>query len=110
MTSFFDTSLIEKINQFPDVGNAIIKNYLTLQIKFTDDFNLFVQFNDPTKPTNQHHAYTYLNYDCRDAVKYYYFDRMPHNNINDVYDEIKRMSNTETRQTCCKSRYYRTYI
>lgn len=77
-------------------------NYEIIIITFIDDFKLYVD----GRPTEYYSYCTFLdNYNAN----YFYVDKMPHFTLKELYAEIYRMSNPNTRTTLCKSNYFKSY-
>lgn len=87
------SSLVKSIEQ---IDNNIIT------ITFIDDFKLYVD----GKHTEYYLYSTFLdNYNA----EYFYVDKMPHFTFKELYAEIHRMSNPNTRTKLCKSNYFKSY-
>ena len=73
-----------------------------ITITFIDDLSLYLE-----ERTNHYHPfYTYLD-TCNPS--YFYVDQMPHFSFEEIYAEIHRMANPETRTKLCRSNYFKSY-
>ena len=75
-----------------DIVKIIFKDNLQLNICIAHD--------------EYHKFYTFMNYIYK---PFYYYDKMPHDSYSDLYHEIKRISNPNTRTQKCKSNYIKSF-
>lgn len=98
------------MTEFSELKKNCMKNMYIREVKYISYGVIKITYQDyvymyiDIKGDSIHPYYTYME---SDKPEFYYYSKMPHENIMDLYYEINRMNNDETRKKKCKYGYFK---